>query len=89
MMTSLMTFGITMLAGHFGFASAVPFILRGLGVARGILSATGVVSQALKPSAPRPDTNVGHIVVTDPDEQAWLRELLAERKKQQGGKITP
>lgn len=79
MMTGLVGFAVTMVAGHFGFASAVPFILRGLGVARGILSATGGLSAIAKPSAPRPDATVGHIVVTDPKELAWLKELREQK----------
>lgn len=73
---SLLTFGVTMLAGHFGFSWAVPFILRGIGVARGVASvARGATAN---PAVPRPDTNVGQIVVTDPREVEYLKKLLAD-----------
>ena len=72
---SLLPFGVTMLAGHFGFSWAVPFILRGLGVARTVANVAGA---GAKPTAPRPDATVGQIVVTDPREVEYLKKLLAD-----------
>lgn len=72
---SLVTFGVTMLAAHFGCSWAVPFVLRGIGIARGAAGVAGGLGSLVKPSAPRPDATVGQIVLTDPKEIAYFEEM--------------
>ena len=72
---SLVTFGVTMLAAHFGCSWAVPFVLRGIGIARGAAGVAGGLGSLVKPSAPRPDATVGQMVLTDPKDIAYVEEM--------------